>query len=130
MSLVNRLGNTDVPCFTRLGSEPDGRVGRTKPVVVPPLDHFEEEAVIKGTGVDLEEFAVAITIIEDLVVAQALGHLWSKVIPGFEIVIVIGWDMQEIQTIGPHGLNTGEDIMRLKRYMLDTGPKEFSEEAS
>ena len=75
--------------FTALRRQPDRGIGGAKAVIVPALDDLEEEALIEGVGVDLEEFAVAFAVVEDLVVAQRRHGRGVEAEFGFDVVVVI-----------------------------------------
>ncbi len=47
--------------------QPDAGVGGAENMIVPPLDDLEEEALVEDLGVDLEELAVALAVVEDVV---------------------------------------------------------------
>ena len=52
-----------------LGGETDRGIRRAKALITAALDDLEEEAFVEDVGVDLEELAVALAVVEDLVLA-------------------------------------------------------------
>src|SRR5450432_1280440 len=61
--------NIHRPHFAGLGRQPDRGVGGAEAGIMAALHDLEEKPLIENVGVDLEKFAVAFAVVQDLVVA-------------------------------------------------------------
>src|SRR5438552_4918234 len=115
--------------FACLCGEADRGVGGAEPLIIAALDDLEEEPFVENVGVDLEEFAVAFAVVEYLVVAKGFHRRRVEIVFGFDVVVVIVWNSQEVRAACAHIRNRREDVGARKRDMLDAGAKKFMDEA-
>src|SRR5450631_810092 len=127
---ISRTRNGQRSRFTRLGGEANCGIGSAEPLVVAALDDLEEKALIERMGVDLEEFAIAFAVVQNLVVAKGC-HRWRiEIVFGLDIVVIIVRDFEEICAAGAHVGNRRENIVARKGNVLDSGAEEFVNKAS
>ena len=98
-------------------------------MIVAALDDLEEEPLVEGVGVDLEEFALAFAVVEDLVVAKRCHGRGVEAVFGFDVVVVIVGDLQKVRTPRAHVGDRRKDIAAGERDVLDAGAEEFVDEA-
>src|ERR1700692_485830 len=94
----------------RLRGEADRRIGGAKSLIVAALDDLEEKPLVENVGVDLKEFAVALAVVQDLVVAKRRHRRRIELIFGFEIVVVIVGNFQEVRPSRARVRNARENI--------------------
>src|SRR5712672_2520824 len=127
---TSRTRNSQRPRFPRLGSEANGGIGSAEPLVVAALDDLEEKPLIERMRVDLEEFALAFAVVQNLVVAKGCHRCRIEIVFGLDIVVIIVRDFEEICAAGAHVGNRRENIGARKGNVLDAGAEEFVNEAS
>src|SRR5262245_12593615 len=98
-------------------------------MIATTLDDLEEEPLVEHMGVELKEFTVAFAVVEDLVVTQR-GHGGGvEAVFGFDIVVVVVGDLEEIRTASTHIGDRRENIAAGEGDMLNAGAEEFVDEA-
>src|SRR5262249_22551950 len=83
------------PCFPGLPRETDAGIRRAKALISAPLHDFEEEPFLEGVGVDLEEFARIVAIVEDAIFSHRFQQRGVELIATVDIVIIVFWNGQE-----------------------------------
>ena len=80
-------------------------------------------------GVDLEEFAVAFAIVQDLVIAQCHHRRCIEIVFGFDILIIVVGNFEEIRAARAYVRDGRENIGARKCDVLDPGAEKFADEA-
>ena len=113
-----------------MDSEANGGIGSAEALVVTALDDFEEKPLIERVGVDLEEFALAFTVVQNLVVAKSRHRRRIEIVPGLDIVVLIVRNFEKICAARAHVGNRPENIGARKGNVLDARAEEFVDESS
>src|SRR5712672_602697 len=95
-------GDGQRPRFPRLSSEPNGGIGGSKTVIVPTLNNFEEKPLIESVRINLEEFAISFAIVQYLVVAKGCHRRDIEIVFGFDVVVVVFGNLQELSAAPSH----------------------------
>ncbi len=100
-----------------------GRVG----VVGAAFDDFEEEAVGKVRGVDLEIFAAGgVAVVEDAADAQPFDELVVEGEAGDQVLVIVLGDRQRREAAGLQGGGGREDVAGRERDVLGAGAEELA----
>src|SRR6478735_3772158 len=94
--------NGQPPGFSRLRGKANGSVGGAKALIITPLHDLEKEPLVERVGVDLEEFAVAFAVVQNLVVAKRRHRRRVEIVFRLDIVIIVVRNFQEVRTPRPH----------------------------
>src|SRR3954465_13684505 len=127
--LKSGFGHGQRPRFTALRRQPDRGVGGAEPVIVAALHDLEEKPLVEGVGIDLEEFTLAFAVVQNLVVAQRSHGRGVEAVFGFDVVVVIVGNLQEVRAARAHVGDRSKDIVAGERDVLHAGAEEFVDEA-
>ena len=94
-----------------------------------PIHNLEEEALAEGAGVDLEIFSAAVAVVKNVVGAQRVDPLEREVGLGFEIVVIILRDRQEVDAVRLEPRNCRGEIGGGEGDVLDARAERLGEKA-
>src|SRR5262249_436706 len=115
--------------FPRLRRKPNAGIRRTETSVSAALHDLEEKPLLEGVGIDLEEFAGIVAIVEDAVFLHRSKQRGIKLMAAFNIIVVAAGNRQEGWGCGAHRGGRLEDVVAAERDVLDAGAEEFGQES-
>ena len=88
--------------FPGLRRKPDRGVSGTESLIAAPLYDLEKKSFVEDVGIDLEEFAVAFTVVQNPI-GPKIGHrLGIQIVSGLDVVIIVVGNFQEAGAPRPH----------------------------
>src|ERR1700730_4077632 len=88
--------------FPGLRRKPDRGVSGTESLIAAPLHDLEKESFVEDVGIDLEEFAVAFTVVQNPI-GPKIGHRPGiQIVAGLDVVIIVVGNFQEAGASRPH----------------------------
>src|SRR6476661_10678968 len=100
-------------------------VSEVAALVLLALDELEEDrrAVAERLGEDLEQVAVLVTVDEDLALLQLLDRHAdvADALAQLGVLVVAVRRVEELDTVGPQGVDRGEDVVGRHGEVLGAG---------
>src|ERR1700730_9111493 len=88
--------------FPGLRRKPEQSVGGTESRIGAPLHDLEKKSLVENVGIDLEEFAVAFTVVQNPI-GPEIGHRPGiQIVSGLDVVIIVAGNFQETGASRPH----------------------------
>lgn len=91
--------------------------GAVAVVTAAAFHHFEEHAA-HGGGVEVQEFAVGVTVEQQVQLLQGGQEPGLQVEPGVQVLVVVGRDLQEFQAPFPGCPGCGHEVVHGKGDVL------------
>jgi hypothetical protein len=122
--LLSYCGHCRQSAKPRLCREPDTGIGRTIACLAIALHDLAEEPAVERDRLGLVELTARVAVIEDVQHLEFVDISGRQFGAGFQIVRVIVWDGQHLDTVPDHPCHRAPDIRHAQDDVLHAGAEQ------